>query len=123
MNRIPSGMESCGKNNLRGASEQESLGFEEKDVVESAGMTYVHVPMGRELPSDADMKTIMDALDLHTVAPVLLHCASSNRVGAVWANYVGERQGLGVEEAVAEGKAAGMRAPAFEEGVREALGN
>ena len=48
---------------------------------------------------------------------MLLHCASSNRVGAVWAAY---RNGKGadIEAAIAEGKAAGMRAPAFEEAVR-----
>jgi protein tyrosine phosphatase (PTP) superfamily phosphohydrolase (DUF442 family) len=64
---------------------------------------------------------IMDALDSAKDAPVLLHCADSNRAGAIWALYAGQRNNLPIEEAIAEGKAAGMSIPALEKDVRKAL--
>jgi protein tyrosine phosphatase (PTP) superfamily phosphohydrolase (DUF442 family) len=40
--------------------------------------------------------------------PVLVHCASGNRVGVVWAVIQGQ-QGKTVEEAEAEGRRLGMK--------------
>lgn len=109
--------------NIRTEPELASVGFDEAKVVEAAGMKYVHIPMGRALPGKDELKQMMDALDLQDDAPVLLHCASSNRVGAVWSYYVATRGGLSADSAVVEGKAAGMRAEALETSVRQALGN
>ncbi len=107
--------------NLRQESELASLGFDEKEVVEAAGMTYVHAPMGREIPPETALRRIMDALDTSDDAPVLLHCASSNRAGTIWSVYAGLRAGLSTEDALSEGRAAGMRAPALVQAAREAL--
>jgi protein tyrosine phosphatase (PTP) superfamily phosphohydrolase (DUF442 family) len=63
----------------------------------------------------------MGAFDSAKDAPILMHCSDSNRAGAIWALYAGQRDGLTVEEAIAEGKAAGMNAPTLEKAVREAL--
>lgn len=109
--------------NIRTSGEIESLGFDEQKTVEEAGMTYVHVPMGRELPSDDALKRILDTLDTAGDGPVLLHCASSNRVGSVWSVYAGERAGLDLEAAIAEGKAAGMSAAPLEKAARDRLGD
>lgn len=106
--------------NLRTAPEVEGLGFDERAAVEAAGMAYTHVPMGRALPSDADLDTIFDELDGAEDGSVLLHCASSNRVGAVWAMYQLRRGGLSIDDAVADGKSAGMRAELFVDAVRAA---
>jgi protein tyrosine phosphatase (PTP) superfamily phosphohydrolase (DUF442 family) len=54
-------------------------------------------------------------------AKVLLHCASSNRVGYVWGLYQAKKKGLAVESAVAEAKKAGMKNPGLESGLRERL--
>lgn len=107
--------------NLRQESEMASLGFDEKDAVESAGMTYVHAPMGRGIPPEATRRRIMEALDTSADAPVLLHCASSNRVGTIWSVYAGLRAGLSTEDALSEGRAAGMKAPALVQAARDAL--
>jgi uncharacterized protein (TIGR01244 family) len=108
--------------NLRSAEEMAGVGFDEAAKAEELGMRYVHAPMGRELPPDATLEEIFAALDSAAAeGPVLLHCASSNRVGAVWGLYAGKRAGLDADEAIAEGKAAGMTAPAFEEELRETL--
>ena len=45
----------------------------------------------------------------------LLHCASSNRVGAVWASARVLDQGVPLETALAEARRAGLRSPALEE--------
>lgn len=95
--------------NLRTPEEMKSL--DEKAEVEKAGMKYIQVPVGKEAPSEEEMKKIMDALDTAKDAPVLLHCASSNRVGFAWASYRGARHGLAVDAAIEEGKQAGMHAP------------
>ena len=107
--------------NLRQESEMASVGFDEKDAVENAGMTYVHAPMGRGIPPDTTLRQIMDALETNSDAPVLLHCASSNRVGTIWSLFAGLRGGLSAENALSEGRAAGMHAPALEKAAREAL--
>lgn len=107
--------------NLRTEPEVEALDFDERSAVESAGMRYVHVPIGREAPSEQTVSLLMDLLADEENRPVLLHCGSSNRVGYVWALYQGERGGKSVDEAVAEGKAAGLRSSTLEERVREFL--
>ena len=107
--------------NLRGESEMASVGFDEKDAVEASGMTYIHVPMGRGIPAETELKRIMDALDTNADAPVLLHCASSNRVGTIWSVYTGLRAKLSTDDALSEGQAAGMKAPALVQAARDAL--
>jgi uncharacterized protein (TIGR01244 family) len=107
--------------NLRGDGELASLSFDEKAAIEKAGMKFVHAPMDRGIPDASTLRKIMDALDSAKDAPVLLHCADSNRAGAIWALYAGKRNNLTVEEAIAEGKAAGMSTPVSEKAVREAL--
>ena len=77
--------------------------------------------MGRELPSDEDLQSIFQVIDTAEDAPVLVHCASSNRVGTVWSLYRADRGGLSADEAIAEGRAAGMTSDAFAEGVMEKL--
>jgi len=107
--------------NLRGDRELADLGFHEKPVIEKMGMKYVQAPMDQEIPDASTLRKIMDALDGANDAPVLLHCADSNRAGAIWALYAGQRNNLTVDEAIAEGKAAGMSIPALEKAVRSAL--
>ena len=84
-------------------------------------MTYVHAPFKTEIIDPSDLRDVMSALDNAGNAPVLLHCANSNRAGTVWALYTGLQDHLAVDEAIAEGKDAGMREPATEKAVRAAL--
>jgi hypothetical protein len=52
---------------------------------------------------------------------VLLHCASSNRVGGAWA-VIQARKGMSLEEAESAGRAAGLHSPQMEAAVRRVLG-
>jgi uncharacterized protein (TIGR01244 family) len=105
--------------NLRTASELANLGFDESTAAQSAGMTYLNLPMGRDIPAEAELEAMFTALDGAKQAPVLLHCASSNRAGAVWALYRAHRDGIAAEQAIAEGRAAGMSSEALAEAVRK----
>jgi len=110
--------------NLRTPPEVQGLEFDEKATVETAGMTYINVPMGRQLLPKSELEELFATIDTaRESGPVLIHCASSNRVGAVWGAYRGLKQGLSADDAIAEAKAAGMLAPAFETTIRELLNN
>ncbi len=108
--------------NLRTPQEMVGLDFDEAARAEELGMEYLNLPMGREIPADAELKKMFDAIDSARDAPVLVHCASSNRVGTIWALYRAQRIGEDPDQAIAEGRAAGMTADAFVEGVKERLG-
>ena len=51
--------------------------------------------------------------------PVMLHCASANRVGAIWAAHRVLDDGLSIEDALAEAKTVGLRTPGFVTKVRD----
>jgi uncharacterized protein (TIGR01244 family) len=107
--------------NLRTSAEMEQLAFNERVVVERAGMKYVHVPIGREPPAQDGLQTVMTVLEGAQRSHVLLHCARSNRVGYVWALYRGLHHGLSPEAAIREGKKAGLRSPKLEQWARQTL--
>ncbi|WP_299592501.1 sulfur transferase domain-containing protein [uncultured Microbulbifer sp.] len=89
---------------------------EERAAVEAAGMAYVNLPIAKGAPTEAQITRLAELLEDDSAAPVLLHCASGNRVGAGWAIYR-VRNGIPLEIAIEEGRTAGMR-PSREEQVR-----
>lgn len=103
--------------NLR--TEQEGAA-QERPLVEARGLRYVSVPVSPATFSLADVEAVEKVLADAGAQPVLLHCASSNRVGAVWA-VIQARQGKSLAEAEAAGAAAGMR-PNMQQAVRRVLG-
>lgn len=89
----------------------------EKAPVEAQGLRYVSIPVTPATLGWETARAVVDALAVQGAAPVLLHCASSNRVGAIWA--LAERlKGKTVEEALAAGRNAGMTSDALVERVR-----
>lgn len=91
----------------------EEMKFDEKAEIEKLGLTYLQVPVAPSgPPSPEEFEKIATTLDKAGKGePVLLHCASSNRVGLVWGLYRARRHGLSLDDALAEGKAAGLKAP------------
>ncbi len=62
----------------------ENRGLDEPAVVEGLDMDYLSLPIGRDditFEKAAELKRLMDQYD----EPVLLHCGSANRVGALLA--------------------------------------
>lgn len=88
---------------------------EEKGLVENAGMVYVNIPMTVADLSNEHLEAFTKAM-AQSPKPILVHCGSGNRAGAIWASYL-ISQGTDPEEALAEGRKAGMRPP-LEEKVR-----
>ena len=88
--------------------------FDEEFVVKSLGLEYHNVPIsGADDLTDGkfdETRKLLKDVD----RPVLLHCASSNRVGAVWLAYRALDGGLSIEEAKAEAKIVGLKSPALE---------
>lgn len=97
---------------LRAASEEGVA--EEKALLESQGLTYVHVPVTAASFSASDVDAVQAVIEDAAAAPVLVHCASANRVGAVWA-VIQARGGKPIEEAIAEGKRVGLRSASMVE--------
>lgn len=82
----------------------------EKQAVEAQGLRYVSVPISAPTFSAADVDAVAKVLGDADAKPVLLHCASASRVGAVW-GVLQVRQGRTVEEAEAAARAIGLTGP------------
>lgn len=66
---------------LRGLDEDR--GFDEKDAVEGLGMSYISLPISGRDAINYDNASMLDEALNGIDGPVLLHCATSNRVGAL----------------------------------------
>jgi uncharacterized protein (TIGR01244 family) len=91
-----------------------------RKAVEEQGLTFVSVPVSPETFSLGDAQKVAAVLSDQNAAPVFLFCASSNRVGGVIA-VVARMRGRSKEEALAEGKKAGLRSAAMEKAVLKVL--
>lgn len=95
--------------NLRGAGEFD--GFDEGRVVRELGLDYVHIPVAGADGLSAEAVASLDAVLANAQRrPALIHCGSGNRVGALIAMHARRKRGLGVDEALACGEAAGLTA-------------
>lgn len=96
--------------------------FDEAQAVRELGMNYVCIPIAG-LPdlTPAAAEALDEVLKEADDRPVLVHCASGNRVGALFALRAGFRQGMNVNDALSCGEAAGLAAPPLREAVRERL--
>jgi uncharacterized protein (TIGR01244 family) len=93
----------------------------EAALVESLGMRYVHIPVAGGDDLTLENVTRLDAeLDRDGAGPILFHCASGNRVGALLALRAAWLEGVEPEEALALGKEAGLTR--LEPRTRELLG-
>ena len=83
-------------------------GWDEKRVAESLGLHYVMLPVGAacDLTEDAS-RTLHDLLE-SCDKPVLVHCGSGNRVGALFALKAFHVDRKTPEESLAQGRAAGL---------------
>jgi uncharacterized protein (TIGR01244 family) len=93
--------------NLRMPQEMNGVGFDEAKLVESLGMTYVHIPMrgatGENAYSPANLKRFADVMK-SADGKVLLHCTIAWRASHMWAAYL-IQQGVPDEAAVKHARA------------------
>src|SRR5262249_41895792 len=94
---------------------------EEKAIVEQQGLRYVSVPFTAATFKLDDALAVKRLLGDASAGPVLLPCASSNRVGAVMAG-IAAQSGKPLDEALDEGRAAGLTSPVLVEAVKRVAG-
>lgn len=90
---------------LRGESEQR--GYDEKALVEKRGMSYVSLPVTKAEDFSFEKASELDELIASFDGPVLVHCGSGNRAGALLALRAAGN-GASAEEAIELGKEAGL---------------
>ena len=88
---------------------QETPGFDEAEIVAKAGMAYYNIPIRGAVDLTRDNVQKLDTL-LGKIGnePVLIHCSSSNRVGALMALRAAWVQKASVEEALKTGERYGV---------------
>jgi len=85
----------------------EDRGFDETASATTLGLQYIRIPVaGAAGLTPANVQALQNVL-AQADGPVLLHCASGNRVGALLA-LMKAQQGASVEEALQFGRDAGM---------------
>ncbi|HEU5220372.1 MAG TPA: hypothetical protein VFU23_17050 [Gemmatimonadales bacterium] len=84
--------------------------FDEPGLVRRLGMTYLNISVRHGALDDATMDSALDALRRSAPEPLLLHCASANRVGGVLIPYLMLDKGMSEEDAVATAMRVGLRA-------------
>lgn len=92
---------------LRGPEEGTAV---EKKAVEAAGLRYFNIPVTEGMPSDVQIAEFGRIVEDANNYPLIVHCASANRVGAMWTLYRA-RKGIPVEIAIEEGRTTGLQPP------------
>ena len=72
---------------------------DEAASVSRLGMTYIHIPVDFEKPTDRDFEQFCSAVDQLNEVPVHVHCIANYRVSAFFYRY--RRDVLGMDEAQA----------------------
>lgn len=104
---------------LRPAGERGALA-DEPAMVEALGMRYVRLPVaGADGLTDGNVRALDELLDDPEAYPVVIHCASGNRVGALLALRAARTEGAEPEAALQLGLDAGLTR--LEPAVRELL--
>jgi uncharacterized protein (TIGR01244 family) len=94
--------------NLRGP--EEPVAFDERAEVQRLGLGYVSLPIAgaQDLARATIEKFARELQQARREGPVLIHCGSGNRVGAVIALQRGWLGGSSAHEALASGRSAGL---------------
>ncbi len=100
--------------------EAKRFNFDEAAAASAIGLTYVHLPISSKDGLTSENAKLLDDALKAAPGPVLVHCGSGNRAGALMALKAFHLDGKGAEEALAIGRAAGLTS--LEPKVRDLLG-
>ncbi len=67
---------------------EEDRGLDEPGAARQAGMEYVNIPVGHETVEDETFERFRGLMADPERRPVLVHCSSANRVGALLIPYL-----------------------------------
>ena len=92
--------------NLRRPGEHRAA--EEQAAVETAGMTYINIPVDYQNPTDANVEEFLRVTDDPANRPMFIHCTAAIRVGAFWMIRRVLRDGMAVDAALEEARKVGL---------------
>lgn len=99
----------------------EEVGFDESSVVQSLGMQFHSIPVaGGAGVTPENAASLQQLLDRYSGEPILVHCASSNRVGALMA-LSAFADGESADDAMNEGIIWGLSSEGLQQVVRQNL--
>lgn len=87
----------------------ESRGLDEPETVRQAGMEYVSLPVGHEDIDDEAFDRFRELMADRERRPILVHCSSANRVGALLIPYLILDEKKSAEEALEAASRVGLR--------------
>jgi uncharacterized protein (TIGR01244 family) len=119
---VKPGLATAGRVSAEGLAQLKALGFktvlnlrteqegakDEEAAVRAQGLRYEWVPVTPDSLAIEDVKKVESILDDPAAEPILFHCASANRVGAVWA-IIQVRHGKELAAAIEEGRQIGLK--------------
>lgn len=94
--------------NLRTAAEPGANVEAEGDAARAAGLKYIHIPFSAQSPQPGIVEAFLKAVDDKTNQPAYIHCASANRVGALFMIKRVLRDGWSADKAMAEAETIGL---------------
>ena len=94
--------------NLRREGEPGADVPEAKAAAATAGLKYIHIPVDGSNPSGESADEFLKAVTNPANQPVYIHCASANRVGAMWLIKRVVIDGWEIDRAIAEAEAIGL---------------
>lgn len=94
---------------------EEWRGFEEASHAHAAGLAYHALPVSPATLADSTFDAFRALMQDSLAAPVLVHCASGNRVGALMLPWLVLDRGWSIEAAIASAEAGGLRTPLLKE--------
>ena len=97
--------------NFRTAGEQGAEIEASRAAADEAGLKYFHIPF--RAPTPADVERFLEVVADRDNQPVYIHCASANRVGAMWAIKRVKQDGWEVGRAMEEAETIGLRSEAL----------
>lgn len=102
-------------------AKSEDRGFDEAGLAQTLGLAYENIPITLETLDTAAVerfRTLYKSLP----RPLLIHCASANRVGALYFTELVLDEKLSPEAALERARAAGLKHPQLEEKVKSLAG-
>jgi uncharacterized protein (TIGR01244 family) len=98
---------------------EEEPGFDEPGAARQAGIEYVNIPVGHQTIEDETFEWFRDLMNDPERRPVLVHCSSANRVGALLVPYLVLDEGKNTEEAVEIASGVGLTSDELKEAALE----
>lgn len=99
----------------RSAEEMEGLDFDEAALAAELGMTYVHIPMGRDHGYGPEQVAAFTESVRSIEGPVYVHCASGGRARYAVMGYLIREQGYSVDEAMSASRRLGASEPILDQ--------